>query len=300
MWLYSTFDNVDGKQARRTKTSSPLGELFDHGCDALNTATGALMQAACLGLGHSPLSTLILWTTTVPFYFSTWEEYHTGVLYLGYINGPTEGLVLSSLSMFVAGIYGPQIFHQPLHTIVPWLQTSVRGIDVLVVALLVGVFVFHIPPCVMAVYRACQEKRTSFVTALWQLMPMVSYQVAIYAWLYSPYSIVMAQHYFILFTLTVGVVFGRVATKIILAHVTKMPFPMFTVLLLPLYGGALLVNLPLFGLPPVLTATGELYYLLAYLAFAVVAYFHWAFLVIDRFCTYLDIYCLTIKHKHQE
>ena len=36
LWLYSTFDNVDGKQARRTHSSSPLGELFDHGCDALN------------------------------------------------------------------------------------------------------------------------------------------------------------------------------------------------------------------------------------------------------------------------
>ena len=42
LWLYSTFDNVDGKQARRTGltipflisflgSSSPLGELFDHG-----------------------------------------------------------------------------------------------------------------------------------------------------------------------------------------------------------------------------------------------------------------------------
>jgi ethanolaminephosphotransferase len=29
IWLYSTFDNVDGKQARRTNSSSPLGELFD-------------------------------------------------------------------------------------------------------------------------------------------------------------------------------------------------------------------------------------------------------------------------------
>lgn len=36
LWLYSTFDNVDGKQARKTGTSSPLGELFDHGIDALN------------------------------------------------------------------------------------------------------------------------------------------------------------------------------------------------------------------------------------------------------------------------
>lgn len=29
-------DSIDGKQARRTGTSSPLGELFDHGCDAIN------------------------------------------------------------------------------------------------------------------------------------------------------------------------------------------------------------------------------------------------------------------------
>ena len=36
LWLYSTFDNVDGKQARKTGSSSPLGELFDHGVDALN------------------------------------------------------------------------------------------------------------------------------------------------------------------------------------------------------------------------------------------------------------------------
>ena len=31
MILMQTFDAVDGKQARRTNSSSPLGELFDHG-----------------------------------------------------------------------------------------------------------------------------------------------------------------------------------------------------------------------------------------------------------------------------
>jgi ethanolaminephosphotransferase len=30
MWMYSTLDNVDGKQARRTGTSSGLGELFEY------------------------------------------------------------------------------------------------------------------------------------------------------------------------------------------------------------------------------------------------------------------------------
>lgn len=31
LFLYQTFDAVDGSQARRTKQSGPLGELFDHG-----------------------------------------------------------------------------------------------------------------------------------------------------------------------------------------------------------------------------------------------------------------------------
>merc|ERR1740139_1320711 len=34
-WFYQTMDAMDGKQARRTKSSSPLGQLFDHGCDCL-------------------------------------------------------------------------------------------------------------------------------------------------------------------------------------------------------------------------------------------------------------------------
>jgi ethanolaminephosphotransferase len=35
LFTYQTLDNIDGKQARKTGNSSPLGMLFDHGCDAL-------------------------------------------------------------------------------------------------------------------------------------------------------------------------------------------------------------------------------------------------------------------------
>mmetsp|Transcript_28400 Transcript_28400/g.83526 ORF Transcript_28400/g.83526 Transcript_28400/m.83526 type:complete len:160 (-) Transcript_28400:930-1409(-) len=34
-FAYYTFDCMDGKQARRTGTSSPLGQLFDHGFDCI-------------------------------------------------------------------------------------------------------------------------------------------------------------------------------------------------------------------------------------------------------------------------
>jgi len=32
--IYTLMDNSDGKQARRTGASSPVGMLFDHFCDA--------------------------------------------------------------------------------------------------------------------------------------------------------------------------------------------------------------------------------------------------------------------------
>lgn len=37
LFIYQSLDAIDGKQARRTGTSTPLGELFDHGCDSIST-----------------------------------------------------------------------------------------------------------------------------------------------------------------------------------------------------------------------------------------------------------------------
>lgn len=44
LFIYQSLDAIDGKQARRTNSSSPLGELFDHGCDAVSTG-GARLSA---------------------------------------------------------------------------------------------------------------------------------------------------------------------------------------------------------------------------------------------------------------
>lgn len=38
LFIYQSLDAIDGKQARRTNSASPLGELFDHGCDSISTS----------------------------------------------------------------------------------------------------------------------------------------------------------------------------------------------------------------------------------------------------------------------
>lgn len=53
IWIYQLFDNLDGKQARKTGSSSVLGELFDHGCDAVTCLLLALIYCHIFSYGAS-------------------------------------------------------------------------------------------------------------------------------------------------------------------------------------------------------------------------------------------------------
>ncbi|KAF8389857.1 hypothetical protein HHK36_024374 [Tetracentron sinense] len=72
LFLYQTFDAVDGKQARRTNSSSPLGELFDHGCDALACAFETLAFGSTAMCGRSAFWFWVI--SAIPFYGATWEQ----------------------------------------------------------------------------------------------------------------------------------------------------------------------------------------------------------------------------------
>lgn len=54
LFVYQSLDAIDGKQARRTGTANPLGELFDHGCDSLSTVFVALSACVAVQLGYVP------------------------------------------------------------------------------------------------------------------------------------------------------------------------------------------------------------------------------------------------------
>ena len=89
--LYQTLDNIDGKQARRTKSSSPLGLLVDHGTDACTTFFITCGLGSILAL-ETIYQYILLWIMIiVPFYLNNWEEYVTGIMNLPFINGINEG-----------------------------------------------------------------------------------------------------------------------------------------------------------------------------------------------------------------
>ena len=109
-FVYQTLDNMDGKQARRTGSSSPLGLFLDHGADALNIVLSSLNIMAMLQLGDGKnWECFGVWAaSTTPFFFATWEEYFTGTLYLGVFNGPTDGVLIVCASYLATFIHGSQ------------------------------------------------------------------------------------------------------------------------------------------------------------------------------------------------
>ena len=93
LFLSHTLDGIDGKQARRTGSSSPVGEMFDHGCDGwamiLTTSTFYSVFARNIdGYSLEPIRMYgIIWCTFISFHISHWEKYNTGIMYLPWTAG---------------------------------------------------------------------------------------------------------------------------------------------------------------------------------------------------------------------
>ena len=79
-------DGTDGKQARRTGTSSPLGELFDHGLDSWASFFLPVACYSVFGRGEYGVDVfrvyLVLIGVNLCFIASHWEKYNTKILYL--------------------------------------------------------------------------------------------------------------------------------------------------------------------------------------------------------------------------
>ncbi len=130
--IYIILDNADGKQARRTKTSSPLGLLLDHGLDALITTIIAFNCSFMGSSGNNSLSSFFLFFGLYwGYYICNYEEYRTGKMVLGKINGPDEGNYIVFLSAFISFIFGPEFWQIKLYS-------YFRIIDLLITIVFIG------------------------------------------------------------------------------------------------------------------------------------------------------------------
>uniref|UniRef100_UPI003590259E cholinephosphotransferase 1-like isoform X2 n=1 Tax=Myxine glutinosa TaxID=7769 RepID=UPI003590259E len=107
---YQTLDAIDGKQARRLGCSSPLGELFDHGCDAISIVFVGVSTAVSVKLStHPVLFFSCCFSGVLMFYFAQWQAYLTGTLHFWRVD-VTEAQIAISFVFLISAVAGVSVW----------------------------------------------------------------------------------------------------------------------------------------------------------------------------------------------
>ena len=299
LFLYQTFDAVDGKQARRTNSSSPLGELFDHGCDALACTFESIAFGSTSMCGRSTFWWWLI--SAITFYGATWEHYFTNTLILPVVNGPTEGLMIIYLLHFFTSIVGAGWWAQQFGKSLPFLNWLPFADVPTYSAALYLMIAFGVIPTVafnvVNVYKVVKSRNGSMPLALAMLYPFIVLVGCVLLWDYlSPTEIM--TNYPHLVVIGTGLIFGYLVGRMILAHLCDEPKGLKTgmcmsLLYLPLAIANTLTSRVNDGVPLV----NERLVLLGYCAFSVSLYLHFAMSVIHEITEALGIYCFKITRK---
>lgn len=142
--IYQALDYMDGKQARRLGISGPLGELFDHGCDALNTFFFVVNVSCALNLGASAIFKFTMIFSTFLFDCAQATEYKSGILlHSNSIFGVTEIQLIVAVMHIIPALYDEYFFFKVL----PIINLSIAH----VYSYIVGLLLF--PSCLYMIYN---------------------------------------------------------------------------------------------------------------------------------------------------
>lgn len=291
LWLYiaiahfaaHTLDGCDGKQARRTNSSSPLGELFDHGIDSMAVWLIGICVFSVFGRGHPSVTVweyyCIVVVILVGFYMAHWEKYVTGVLFLpwGYDMG----------QLTILGTY---------------LAVYFFGVDFWMFPLVNGLYACHLfkwithlsfyfcffPFTLYNIYRAKSDKTDrglSLGEALKPGIPFIACILLFTIWAFNSQSNILEIYPRLFFT-SLGIVFSNITCRLIVNTMSHQKCEVFNYMLVPLVlivGATFLVKF------------NELYVLVIYTFIIGVVHLDYGVAVVNDLCDMLRIRCFSLK-----
>lgn len=298
LFLYQTFDACDGAHARRTGQSGPLGELFDHCIDALNTTLSMFIFCSVCGVGYKPMILFIQFALLCNFYLSTWEEYHTHKLFLSEFSGPVEGILLIVASFIITGIYGPQkVWHRELFAFQLFERDFVLE-SMHVMFFLSGIgLIFNILSARRNVVEhylkssgTAESKTANIKAADRGLLPFFIYFATVFLTAFLQPKFIALP-----FIMSIGLTMAFTVGRIIIGHLTDQEFPMRHPLMFIPSLQLIICYVFVYGLK---YDSNAIVNDLNWFGFGLTLGIHGMFIteVIYEFTTYLDIYALSIKH----
>lgn len=231
LFFYMVMDNLDGKQARRTGSSSPLGHLFDHGCDALNVTISGMSMLAAVQLGPGFMSMSVVYALgQLCAFFATLEEYFTGAMILREFNGPNEGILTLCMLQIVTGIAGPQFWTTPIYF--SYLGVSVPPNHILYYFCFVPTLNAVVGNAI-AVFQHLRTRGHGLVLTVYTMLchsaSIILFGASVNGWAWLAWEDFERKAVSIMWLS--GLVLFDLISRMILATLTRAPFPFFPRLL---------------------------------------------------------------------
>jgi len=318
VFCYQTLDNMDGKQARKTGSSSALGMFFDHACDSINAGVTVIAVGSVMGTGWSALLFMCYGCTFIPFFFQTWEECYTGSMLLPPFNGPTEGLLMSITISFIAYFFGSETFHSRLFDLpvdfLPSQNDYIKLFDypckesneitVYRISLLIATAATF-PTCTLHIIRVVnhllRENKSigEVIAAITNTLPFLVYFVCMIIYVLN--STIAYPKFAILTTLMYCSSFAQLVMYIMVCHILHKSLSCYyhvtiwmTVLLsLYLKYGSLLIE------DPVVFLQGETALLLIFAFYSIVSMISYFEAVCVEFAEVLNIHVFQLGKRHE-
>ena len=267
--IYQILDNVDGKQARATGTSSPLGQLFDHGCDAMCFGFIIMTCTVTIQASYDDIF-LIMLASQFVFFLAHWQEHHIHVLNtVGVAEFQLIGIATSWLTYY----YGNEF----------WTQTSYFDLSRVDLVMKFCTYGAPLPGIVsiITVFLKTEDR----ARAVKDLLPLASLHV-LTTLLYLDESTDSLYHRHPLILLTISsLLFTHLTNQMIICATTHENFSLRQPILFPLI---YIVAHNYLGWPHSELMLG------VYLGIIAGIMYDWITRCIEEICCLLGIWCLTI------
>uniref|UniRef100_A0AC35U893 Choline/ethanolaminephosphotransferase 1-like n=1 Tax=Rhabditophanes sp. KR3021 TaxID=114890 RepID=A0AC35U893_9BILA len=279
LFLYQTLDALDGKQARRTNSSSPLGELFDHGCDSMTQVFVTLNICYALQLGDiSNIVVIVNISAVVVFYAAHWTTYCTGTMKFNKFDVTEAQWIVITVLLLTSG-FGPGIWSFKLFGI-PLKYFTVAGS--------LGACSFQFIGCIKSIFTEGIGKNGSTIAGTSVIFPLFPLLAVI-----LPFSIIYIKSTFdtfdnhiTLFCLCLGATGAKATNRLVIAHMSKSELGIWDWI----YIGPLLIVLnQYFG-----NYFDEFKVLLLATIYVYASLLFFCVMICKQFCLYLNIYCFTL------
>mmetsp|Transcript_11113 Transcript_11113/g.34070 ORF Transcript_11113/g.34070 Transcript_11113/m.34070 type:complete len:556 (+) Transcript_11113:114-1781(+) len=108
IFIYQNLDAIDGKHARQTGNSSPLGELFDHACDNVGVVFIILTIFFAVGVEDTDSLWFIVQGSQMMFlrgHLKAWYDEYRSV-HFKLLSGPGEALLITEFVLIYRALFG--------------------------------------------------------------------------------------------------------------------------------------------------------------------------------------------------